>query len=264
MKSVFTGIFGSAVLLCGICTFSGAQAATPSTAPQPQQSPAPGQAVPASPAQTKEIHRIAPGSVIPVQLTKSIDAKKVKTGDEVDAKVTGDLKAANGDVVVPKDTKVVGHVTEAQARSKEQKESQVGIAFDHAVMKDGGDMTMPMSVQAIISQSYLSGGNNGGGGQSAGQPSSIPSSVPSSGGMGGGGRNPGAEAPQTSMPAGGTSDVPASTARQPITGNTQGVLGLPDVKLSTAAEPTQGSVVSSEKNNVKLESGTLLLLRVSQ
>src|SRR5579863_6776661 len=174
MKNFLTGIFGSAVLCCGMCTFSGAQAATPSSAPQPQQSPAPGQAVPASAAQTNGIHRIAPGSVIPVQLTKSIDAKKMKTGDEVDAKVTEDLKAGNGDVVVPKDTKVVGHVTEAQARSKEQKESQVGIAFDHAVMKDGGDMTMPMSVQAIISQSYLSGGNNGGGGQSAGQPSSIP------------------------------------------------------------------------------------------
>ena len=265
MKNFLTGIFGSAVLCCGICTFSGAQAATPSSAPQPQQSPAPGQAVPASAAQTNGIHRIAPGSVIPVQLTKSIDAKKMKTGDEVDAKVTEDLKAGNGDVVVPKDTKVVGHVTEAQARSKEQKESQVGIAFDHAVMKNGGDMTLPMSVQAIISQSYLSGGNNGGGGESAGRPSSAPSS----GGMAGGGRNSGAGTPQASMPAGGSSDVPASdvpasSAREPITGSTQGVLGLPDVKLSTAAEATQGSVVSSEKNNVKLESGTLLLLRVNQ
>jgi len=126
-------------------------------------------------------------------------------------------------------------------------------------------MTLPMSVQAIISQSYLSGGNNGGGGEGAGRPSSVPSS----GGMAGGGRNPGAGTPQASMPAGGSSDVPASdvpasSAREPITGSTQGVLGLPDVKLSTAAEATQGSVVSSEKNNVKLESGTLLLLRVNQ
>jgi len=76
--------------------------------------------------------------VIPVELTKSIDAKKVKAGDEVVAKVTMDLKTNSGEIVVPKDTKVVGHVTEAQTRSKEQKDSQVGIIFDRAVMKNGG------------------------------------------------------------------------------------------------------------------------------
>lgn len=265
MKSVSSGIFGSAVLWCGICAFAGAQAATASANGQPPQNAGASQAAPPNPAQANGAQRIAPGSVIPVQLTKSIDAKKVKTGDEVDAKVTGDLKAGNGDVVVPKDTKVVGHVTEAQARSKEQKESQLGIAFDHAVMKNGGDIALPMSVQAIISQSYLSGGNSTGGAESAGQ---QPASVQSSGGMAGSGRSAGAAAPQTSMPSSPSSaessDASAGTARQPVTGSTQGVLGIPDVKLSAAAGATQGSVLSSEKNNVKLESGTLLLLRVNQ
>ena len=36
-----------------------------------------------------------------------------------------------------------------------------------------------------------------------------------------------------------------------------------NLKLSDAANATEGSLVSSEKNNVKLESGTLLLLRVN-
>ena len=87
--------------------------------------------------------------MIPVQLTQTIDAKKAKPGDEVVAKVTMDLKTNSGEVIVPKDTKVVGHVTEAQARSKEQKESQVGIAFDRAVLKDG-EVSLPMSIQAVI------------------------------------------------------------------------------------------------------------------
>src|SRR5579884_1897705 len=78
--------------------------------------------------------KIAPGSVIPVQLAKTVDAKKAKTGDEVVATVTQDMKTNNGDVLVPKDTKVIGHVTEAQARSKEQKQSELGIAFDRAVI----------------------------------------------------------------------------------------------------------------------------------
>jgi len=39
---------------------------------------------------------------------------------------------------------------------------------------------------------------------------------------------------------------------------------MSDVKLAANAENAQGSVVSSEKNNVKLESGTIMLLRVNQ
>src|SRR6201997_5302769 len=122
------------------------QPAPQGNAPSPQRP----QTQPADPGQPNT--RLAPGSVIPVQLTKTIDAKKAKTGDPVEAKVTQDLKTDNGDVLVPKDTKVVGRVTEAQARSKDQKESQVGIAFDHAVMKNGGDVPLPMSIQAVISQ----------------------------------------------------------------------------------------------------------------
>ena len=85
-----------------------------------------------------------------MQLAKSIDAKKAKSSDEVIAKVTQDLRNNAGTVVVPKDTKVLGHVTEAQARSKEQKESQVTIAFDHVVLKNGEQVQLPMSIQAIV------------------------------------------------------------------------------------------------------------------
>src|ERR1035441_5583638 len=126
----------------------------PKSHPQPQAPPpapqAPASAPPdASQAPAAGTTRIAPGSVIPVQLTKTIDAKTAKPGDEVVAIVTMDLKTSSGEVIVPKDTKVTGHVTEAQARSKEQKESQLGIAFDHAVLKSG-DVNLPMSIQAVI------------------------------------------------------------------------------------------------------------------
>ena len=113
-----------------------AQQSTGATSP-PQNNPSASQSGTSSVPQTTASPRFAPGTVIPVELTKSIDAKKVKSGDNVEARVTQDLKAGNGQVIVPKDTKVVGHVTEAQPRNKEQKESQVGIVFDHAVMKNG-------------------------------------------------------------------------------------------------------------------------------
>lgn len=65
------------------------------------------------------------------------------------------------------------------------------------------------------------------------------------------------------------SDYPGSqqgnaNAQEPITGNTQGVVGISDLKLMAAPNGSQGSVVSSDKSNVKLESGTFMLLRVAQ
>jgi hypothetical protein len=268
MRTLLTGVFAG-VVLCGI---SLAQDATPpppnSAAPQGQQSApttqSPATSQPAS-QPASGTPRIAPGSVIPVQLTKSVDAKKAKTGDEIEAKVTQDLKARNGEVIVPKDTKVVGHVTEAQARTKEQKSSQVGIAFDHAVMKNGGDVALPMSIQAIIAPPGSNSDNNNAGGE---QPTSGPYGGRASSGTSGG-RSTGAGAPSEAPNPAAGGDYPSSgqtgtNARQPITGNTQGVVGIADLKLSTAANASQGSVVSSEKNNVKLESGTLMLLRVNQ
>jgi hypothetical protein len=202
--------------------------------------------------------KIVPGSVIPVLLTKSIDAKKAKPGDEVIAKVTQDLKADSGEVIMAKDTKVIGHVTQAQGRTKEQKASDLGIAFDHAVTKSG-DMKLPMSIQAIIAPlpGNPSGGDGGRYGQSGPATGGGTATSPMSG------RAPvsgGSQSQPQPLPTGGVD----AQARPPITGNTQGVIGMPDVRLeANPKNGAQGSIVSSEKNNVKLESGTVMLLRVN-
>jgi hypothetical protein len=77
------------------------------------------------------------------------------------------------------------------------------------------------------------------------------------------------QTPPPGPPSAGAGETPsdnqnASGARPPINARTQGVIGLPDVTLSPNSNATQGSVVTSDKNNVKLESGTMLLLRVNQ
>jgi hypothetical protein len=211
--------------------------------------------------------RIAPGSVIPVELTKTIDAKKAKSGDPVEAKVTQDLKTNNGDVLVPKDTKVVGRVTGAQARTKDQKESQVAIAFDHAVMKSG-DVALPLSIQAIISPNALNGGNNNSNSNSPAPAATAPSSggvAPNTGGRTGtsAGSMP-SEAPSSTRQVPPASDPNTPNNTPQITGKTEGVIGISNLNLSSSSQNGQGSVLTSEKNNVKLESGTLMLLRVNQ
>jgi hypothetical protein len=250
----------------------------PKSQPEPQAAPPTSQTPPASrptasqssdsPAQPVAGTRIAPGSVIPVQLTKTIDAKKAKPGDPVMAKVTMDLKTNSGEVIVPKDTKVTGHVTEAQARTKEQKESHMSIAFDHATLKSG-DVNLPMSIQAVIAPPSNDANNSGGGGGGA-EPSAPATGGSTASSSMGGGRSSSAGAgqtqPSTAPSAGATaSDTPQQgSARPQITGNTQGVIGISNLKLETGQNATQGSVLTSEKNNVKVESGTMLLLKVNQ
>lgn len=274
MKHIFAAALLTGALLYGS---SFAQSTTPSStdpsapAPQDQSPQAQPQQPPTSQPQASQrsaspstgATKIAPGSVIPVTLTKTIDAKKVKTGDEVVAKVTEDMKTNTGEVLVPKDTKVVGHVTEAQARSKEQKESIVGIAFDHAVM-NGGDVSLPMSIQAIV------GAQSENPNATAGNEQPYPGSPGGSGGAptaSGAGRTSGMGGSTTPPPSGAgmPSDSPTGTRATPqITSQTQGVIGMSHVSLSQGGTGTQASVVSSDKNNVKLESGTLLILKVNQ
>ena len=177
-----------------------------------------------------------------------------------------DMKTQSGDVLVAKDTKIIGHVTEAQKRDKDQKESELGLAFDHAVTKDGNTMQMPMSIQAVIGQQQneQSEANTPAGREQA---AGVPSGAAPTGATGGksSGTTPPAPSPSTSASGAGSGDTQAANGgRPPITAQTQGVIGISNLTLSPASNGAQGSVMTSEKNNVKLESGTMLLLKVNQ
>ncbi len=247
------------------------QSQTPRSDEQPSQPTQQGQtsAQPATnQAPTASGLKIAPGSVIPVQLTKTVDAKKAKTGDEVVATVTQDMKTNSGEVLMPKDTKVIGHVTEAQARNKEQKQSELAIAFDHAVVK-GDQMQLPMSIQAVIAPPSLS--NNSGAGAPDQGPARAGGGGASPSGAANGSARPGAmggtnsSAQQNYPPDAAPQSGPQTNAPPAINGNTQGVIGISDVRLESGSQNSQqGSVLTSEKNNVKIEKGTMMLLRVNQ
>lgn len=234
----------------------------PEAQPQPSQPTQSGNA-PSTAGRATAQRRIAPGSVIPVQLTKTVDAKKAKTGDPIVAKVTMDMTKSTGEVLLPKDTKVMGHITEAQARTKEQKESQLGIAFDRAILKDG-EVPLPMSIQAVIAPPS----NNANGGESDQAASAPPvggsAAAPSGGRNGSAGQTQAGGAPPSALPSEGAAASQGNGARPPINGNTQGVVGISNLKLEPGPSAVQGSVLSSEKNNVKVESGTMLLLKVTQ
>lgn len=274
MRSIFAALFSVALLLATAF-------AQPTPAPRPNRATSRSDQQPNQPTQEGQTSgqpganhtqaskalKIAPGSVIPVEVSKTIDAKKAKTGDEVVATVTLDMRSSRGDVVVPKNTKVIGHITEAQPRNKEQKQSELGIAFDRAIV-NGDQMQLPMSIQAVVAPPPSNPGTGGAEGPapSASAPMGTSSNSPMGGSRqaGTGGTNPSAQAqpnyPQDGIP----SESQPSRNRPPINGNTQGVIGMSDVKLESGSQNSQqGSVLTSEKSNVKIEKGTMLLLRVN-
>jgi hypothetical protein len=267
MAKFFSGI----MIALALASLALAQNTVPSQTNQGSNAAPPAQSASSATTQTST-PRIAPGSVIPVQLTTTVDAKKAKTGEQVTAKVTQDLKSSNGMMLMPKDTEIVGHVTEAQAKNKQDKESQVGIVFDHAVL-NGDNVSYPMSIQAVISPQVFQNQNGGSNGAAEAPSPSASGQMPSGqmpGGSSRGSMGGGQGAPTNSAPSGETPQTsggsPTSGGKAPpaITGQTQGMVGFEHMKLEGPASPTQPSVIRSEKNNVKLENGTLMLLRINQ
>src|SRR5712671_4482949 len=91
---------------------------------------------------------LASGAAMNATLSQPVDAKKNKPGDQVTAKTTEATKS-EGKVVIPKGSKLVGHVTECKPRSKDEKESSLGIVFDKAILKNGEEVPLNISIRAL-------------------------------------------------------------------------------------------------------------------
>ena len=200
----------------------------------------------AAPSANQPAHGFTAGSLLPVELSKSLDAKKAHPGDAVVGKIPHDL-TSNGKVVIPQDTKVMGHVAEAKAATHDDKNSMLGIVFDKVVTKDGRQIPLTAQIQAIgapmgsgpaaMSENVPSPPNN-----PAEATQNSPMGVPRSTG-------------RPSMPEDAASSGPSAS----LTASAQGVVGMPGFSLSQGR--MQDSVITSQEHNVKLESGTQILLR---
>src|ERR1700730_1791565 len=209
------------------------------------------------------------GSTIHVVLVKPVDVRKNKPGDEVVAKSTQDVKS-EGRVVVPKGSKIVGRVTEAKALAKGEAESTVGIVFDHAILKDGSEMPLALGIQAISSgqgnastatenDSALIGESTGrtsysGRARSGGLVNGVHSSAGSL-------ENTAGNAARTTLNTVGSTGT--SVTGHSLSPTSRGAVGLHGMTLSTnASNSTNASVIGSKSTNVRLDSGTEMILNV--
>ncbi len=232
------------------------------------------------------------GTTFEAQLTKSLDAKKNQPGDRVEAKATKDVKS-NGEVVVPKNSKLFGRVTEAKARGEGQSESALGIVFEKAVTKDGREIPLNVVIQAVAaSRSALAAqsgpadlmGSTDASGTAAGSArgsaprggvvGGVASTVGSTAGAATGaagsiGQTAGGAVSATAQTAGSvTGGVGGAVAGLDAAGNltsaSSGAIGLQGLALhSEAAGGAQGSLITCASRNVRLESGTRMMLRAT-
>lgn len=220
---------------------------------------------PAQPTTAQAPAQFAPGTVIPAELSKSVDAKKLKAGDQIEAKTAADM-LSDGKIVMPRNTKVLGHVTSAKAHSKDSPDSMIGIAFDRMVTKDGREVPLSASLQAVGAPLSAFNTNSPTGGApgmaSAGPVGASPGGATGGGSMGGGQRSGAPEPssyPQSGMPTGPYGTAPHGTSSGALSASSQGVVGIKDLSLN--ATP-QASVLSSSNKNVHLDGGTQLMLKV--
>jgi hypothetical protein len=221
------------------------------------------------------------GTAVNATLSQPVDARKNKPGDQITAKTTQAAKS-EGNVVIPKGSKLIGHVTECRQRSKEEKESALGIVFDKAILKNGEEIPLNVAIRALASAQTAAASSVGGDDLSAG--GGAMGAAHSSGGALGGVRSTAGAAAgavtNTAASAGGVAGgavgstlnaagaprgaVGGLNAAGQLTSNSQGVFGLEGLNLNAAASnSTQGSLITSTSRNVHLDSGTQLLL-VSQ
>ncbi len=247
---------------------------------------APAQAHPASaaPAEQLSFHILA-------EFSGGLNAKKLKPGDKIKAQVSQDV-LWHGKIIIPEDSRLVGHVTEVKRHAADDPESRLGLVFDRVLLKHHQQLDFQGVVQALsppaprrskvdepdqmLPPATMTPNQN-----SMGPLGSAP--------IGRGGSSPTASSKTMSvstMPAG----VPLYTDGNP--GNTpgnsvgadlnhngslrrseqkpmsagmpRGVFGIKGLSLSPGpSSSTPGPVILSQTSDVKLESGTQVLLKIT-
>jgi len=211
-------------------------AQTPAQPQAPAQAQSPN-ASPMAPATPTISMQFTPGTLIRAKLSKTIDAKKAQVGDQVLAETTDDLKSVPPDLAL-KGCKIIGHIVEAVPHQGNAA-STLKVVFEKMILKNGSEMELPANIQAVgFADQYDSStsewSNQRGGG--SGNPGKYI-----------GGRMPGGTAPSN------------PDAKLPF--NAQGAIGMSGVTLSQGN--AHDSVLTSEKHNVKLESGMQMILKTN-
>ena len=215
------------------------------------------------------------GTDLVAELNHSVNSKKAKLGDPVKATLTQDV-LAHGKIVLRRGSRLLGYVTEAKARTKGDGESRLGMVFDKALLKGGQEIDFTALLRALappvrysavdkpdmMGPPMLGGLNGQSGPQAMSGPlggTSMSHGSGSSINTGSGTQNQAAKAAQYSAAA----FNPTTAEGGVMGGGSRGVFGIPGIKLGPAGRGQRGTVITSTNRDVKLDSGTQLVIQVT-
>ena len=213
------------------------------------------------------------GTAFNANLLDAIDTRRAKPGDAVTAEIVENVSYQRT-VIFPKGTKVSGHIVRATSGGHGRAGSALFVQFDKAVLKDGEEVILnagiqalavgsvaPLSDSAAAKDAGISAENNPAEPSAAGaEPASTTASddplvvstiyeAP----------RRGLRAPLYAAPAA-EGELNSDGMFSP---DSKGAFGRPDIKVYTpVSEGSHGTVLLSAKKQMRLESGTRLLLVV--
>ena len=186
---------------------------------------------------------------IQAELVKAIEAGRVQVGDAVYAKV--DLAWNNSACKLREGAILKGRIVNQTPRSKAGKPSGIALLFNSGQC-GGRDMkALPLTVAALLAPDPNRGSSLYGDQQSQ----------PLNEAVGLGLSQPGSGSPMRSMLAAAQTVILEPPRNKPPQLVMPGqVIGIGDMKLAVGSGPEGSSVLSSEKHNLRLESGSRLVL----
>ena len=271
MKRFFTLIALGALAACAAAAQATSSGQTGATASMSKTAKAPTSSSATSKKPSSSM-AIADGTKVDATLVSWLDARRSRVGDPVQARIEQDVKQG-GKVVLQKGTELAGHVTEARARSGSQGQSEVGISFERALLASGQSVPFHASIVAIAAPPSAASASSAGMSDATAAGIAMATTATQASA-----RNATASGPAmntsnaVSTPSRGTAKAvvrssgavggPTSSGR--LSSSSKGVFGLEGVSLGSAkSSATKGSTIVSTTKNVRLNSGTEMLLRTS-
>lgn len=216
---------------------------------------------------------LAVGTAFNASLVTDLDARRNKAGDPFTVELTEPVKYQRS-VILPKGTLLTGHLVRSTA-GHGRRGAGLFLQFEKAQLKGGEEALLNAGIQAVsIPSADSSGKELPEGGESAGSPESVedvsnarePEPLhEKSARVLETSRNTRVARPKDEMPDPLTMESPLTqgsfTKQGLFTPDSQGVFGMPDVKLYTPlSQGSNGSVLLSTRKNLRLPAGSKLLL----
>ena len=208
-----------------------------------------------------QIRDSPPVSTVFAVLTKSVESKSATVGQELNLRTISEI-VVDGQVIIPLGSRLVGHVAEVITKGKDEPQSALSIVIDKAIKPEGAEISVQAIIAAIAApQNNSLSSDPTYGMMHSNEPKMIgagPGGATSSGGLS-------SVSKTSSTAAVATANIKGRMDEPLILNqNSQGAVGYEGLSLSWhLMAPPPVTVFSSKGKNVKLETGTQMLLRMA-